>query len=869
MASGFISRSYPTRPLAPEGNTNPTDFEIRLLTIFPGRKGTNITCELWITKLHSTVHYNALSYCWGTSFARDSITISSSPFRPTQNLHDALSAVREIEQTNASSQSREAQPIFLWVDAVCINQEDNDEKAQQIQIMRDIYRFASTTYIWLGKGDGECEKICQTIPALASFATKLSRNVTSCCSKHTGSHTPREKLEHACSYVVSRLDNAGVLPPFGEERQVDMEARNLLKVLEAWCNNHEAVLRSSSYRDDSPREPLQPAFHGRQHAKDRAIQLLSSPKSLEISGARRRKIFNKTLEVHLRESGSPWWTSSGAFVSLVQLSWFRRVWVIQEVAFSRNPVLVYGDQPHVVDWDVFMTAITLADCMGLIPDHVTESDELISCTAFSFDQEREEKMSEGVSSGLDSSSLRPPTRASINNLLSTMRQFRPLLSTMPQDKIFALQGLVHSTIPPNYHDSPAHTYAKFAYRVMVETGSVGILEDAYNLDVKHGVEPMLELPSWVPDWSHSSFSLSYVSRSHCHRGLPNLVHSLRPQEPILAFDCAQRTKCHPALSTNGRSLKLSGVFVDQVNEVAKPRGKHPPIPKCLWWPLNRYLFTIESLDFHFERSHSFLSIVLESRSTVTHAMELLATYINIRIWRHRTYFTCEPLLVAFQHTLKAMPPLPEIQEDREIYASLAVESLADIVTGIVLRPLGFRNLYIAAVTVTLFCVVFGLLFVCHFLLLLVLLVFTWLPSIIVCELAKPFFDLRGTRYVQAAMKPGGQVLFILLSYALATTRYMDEHEPRKTRSGVRESDITGVSCENLIARTNGKLLCLVPRITVAGDYIVIFKGGEIPFVVREEAPGTQRWKLVGRCYVHGIMYGAAFDEGVCQDITVV
>jgi hypothetical protein len=44
-------------------------------------------------------------------------------------------------------------PFFeriLWVDAICINQGDNTEKAGQIQYMAEIYSKASRVIVWLG-----------------------------------------------------------------------------------------------------------------------------------------------------------------------------------------------------------------------------------------------------------------------------------------------------------------------------------------------------------------------------------------------------------------------------------------------------------------------------------------------------------------------------------------------------------------------------------------------------------------------------------------------------------------------------------------------------------------------------------------------
>jgi hypothetical protein len=56
------------------------------------------------------------------------------------NLHAALSHLRDpfIER-------------ILWIDAICINQEDNEEKGRQVRLMAKIYAKASRVVVWLGK----------------------------------------------------------------------------------------------------------------------------------------------------------------------------------------------------------------------------------------------------------------------------------------------------------------------------------------------------------------------------------------------------------------------------------------------------------------------------------------------------------------------------------------------------------------------------------------------------------------------------------------------------------------------------------------------------------------------------------------------
>lgn len=51
-----------------------------------------------------------------------------------------------------------------------------------------------------------------------------------------------------------------------------------------------------------------------------------------------------------------------------------------------------------------------------------------------------------------------------------------------------------------------------------------------------------------------------------------------------------------------------------------------------------------------------------------------------------------------------------------------------------------------------------------------------------------------------------------------------------------------------------------------GDAIVIFKGGSRPYVIRKQG---EHWRIIGAAYVHGIMYGSAFDESKCIGIQPV
>ncbi|KAG6360546.1 hypothetical protein INS49_011608 [Diaporthe citri] len=92
--------------------------------------------------------YDALSYTWGKPDEGFPIICNGRTLVVRRNLHDALRCLaRRLQQAGSS-------PRRIWIDAVCINQSDEDEKSEHISRMGNVYRFARQVVVWLGPGHG-------------------------------------------------------------------------------------------------------------------------------------------------------------------------------------------------------------------------------------------------------------------------------------------------------------------------------------------------------------------------------------------------------------------------------------------------------------------------------------------------------------------------------------------------------------------------------------------------------------------------------------------------------------------------------------------------------------------------------------------
>lgn len=117
---------------------------IRLLKIKPAIfRADPVDIELLETDLDKAPPYGALSYCWGKDPADNKILCNGSVFHATPSLEHSLKRLR------AGFRAGERED-WIWADAICINQQDVEEKEAQVWMMHRIYSAASTVYADLG-----------------------------------------------------------------------------------------------------------------------------------------------------------------------------------------------------------------------------------------------------------------------------------------------------------------------------------------------------------------------------------------------------------------------------------------------------------------------------------------------------------------------------------------------------------------------------------------------------------------------------------------------------------------------------------------------------------------------------------------------
>ena len=139
--------------------------EFRVLDVYPGTDAHVLKCSIRHIKHapESVPPYETISYSLGEHTTYASLVIDDLPLAAHATAVSALVRVRLSKQIRT-----------LWIDAICINQKDLDERAQQVTRMASIYRHVRGNLVYLG----------QDYPLLASAIDSIHKILTD-ARRHT------------------------------------------------------------------------------------------------------------------------------------------------------------------------------------------------------------------------------------------------------------------------------------------------------------------------------------------------------------------------------------------------------------------------------------------------------------------------------------------------------------------------------------------------------------------------------------------------------------------------------------------------------------------------------------------------------------
>lgn len=145
-----------------------TRNSIRLIVLDAAANGqAPLSCSLFQGE---EANYHAISYVWGEQGILSPQPLEMrheddiSYLRITPNVDTVLRRFRSL-----------AEPQYLWLDAICLNQDDDTEKAQQIPRMGDIYQQAEGVYIWLGPDDAATARLFKFFRKASKITTEGSQ----------------------------------------------------------------------------------------------------------------------------------------------------------------------------------------------------------------------------------------------------------------------------------------------------------------------------------------------------------------------------------------------------------------------------------------------------------------------------------------------------------------------------------------------------------------------------------------------------------------------------------------------------------------------------------------------------------------------
>jgi len=179
---GLFNDSFAYDPL------DEAESQIRLILVHPGSFDDAMECTLIHTSIQNAkrLGFEAVSYCWGDSSIQTTINMEYN-----QTKYD-LKVSNTIEKILRHLRRSDGQVRTLWIDAVSIDQNNYQERAQQVGLMVDIYSVAEAVNVWLGPSDRVTQLAFRVIRDIYNYSEHLCPGGAECSCSGTAHTMTRE-----------------------------------------------------------------------------------------------------------------------------------------------------------------------------------------------------------------------------------------------------------------------------------------------------------------------------------------------------------------------------------------------------------------------------------------------------------------------------------------------------------------------------------------------------------------------------------------------------------------------------------------------------------------------------------------------------
>ncbi|KAK3380896.1 heterokaryon incompatibility protein-domain-containing protein [Podospora didyma] len=717
----------------------PLPTSIRLVSIQnTPNENVGFQLSMRVVDLEDFPVYEALSYTWGrpltvfpSAEARDEALEDDEPLPVLcdgkvlyvrRNLYAYLLQWRRITAIMANNPPADLVeysastglrlPDEMWIDALCISQNDITEKGVQVALMGRIYRQTRKITVWLGPEDVFTRPALEILFRLAS--------------------TPR--------HVVRRAR---------EENPTEMAARCKALRLPAWDSGY-------------------------------------------------------------------WWSA----FAFLQRAWFRRSWVIQELALAPDAQMQCGlltfPWSSLANACINLTEIGLGEAMDMWAWFEISGPKLDTPL---WDDEGVPII--GHSERLDSDRNLRNSQFSLLHLLDACRGCD---SSDPRDKIYAFLDIASfdndvdgesSMIVADYHLSAVQVYLEAAWKILLSSGGTLEVLSRQSLPVEGESESKVPgLSSWVPDWSTGPFTKRLSGPTGAGEWAACQYRHWTPSQS--QPQKGKRLYDQPVLTVQGALVDT----VVEVTDVSQSNKSTEPSLATLTDPSGSYGFSITKsgvVAARLPKEYPWTADLQEPGEVLWRTM--VADTILGESPAPQEYHAMEGELTEDELAIMR-------ESDMRYY-----ERLGD---GIVSLHADW-SMDLAPQKQMLARAVYGLLRDHH-----------------------ASESSSGQRMLERPETPVQFDEFGLDAPRKEPTQAYDEEEDgQKTMAATLTSRRERISTGRAIFRTEENYLGNGPRSVLPGDQVWVLEGASTPIVLRPKGD-TGRFVLVGEAYVHGIMRGEAF-----------